>query len=144
MPIFPVILKPKCLIPGQPHNHKTMENVQPCLQMYMSIRSNIPNVQYFNMIEFLVKELELRIEIEREVRLLGSTASRSAGERARAWCCAADCKQPIKMPFESEHTLRIAAKPPLIALSRLCRRPMRVEIPPTTIPPTPTYVSHSC
>lgn len=41
-----------------------MENVEPCLQMYTSIRTDIPNVQYVNWLEFLVKELELRIELE--------------------------------------------------------------------------------
>lgn len=64
MPLFPVILKPKCTNQGKPHNHFTMENVEPCLQMYTSIRTDIPNVQYVNWLEFLVKELELRIELE--------------------------------------------------------------------------------
>ena len=64
MPLFPVILKPKCTNPGEPHDHFTMENVQPCLQIYISIKTNIPNVQYINMFEFLLKELELRIELE--------------------------------------------------------------------------------
>ena len=64
MPLFPVILKPKCTTQNSEHDHFTMQNVQPCLQIYISIKTNIPNVQYINIFEFLVKELELRIELE--------------------------------------------------------------------------------
>ena len=63
-PLFPVILKPKCTNQGQEHDHFTMEGVQPALQIYISIKTNIPNVQYINWFEFLLKELELRIEVE--------------------------------------------------------------------------------
>ena len=41
-----------------------MENVQPAVQIYVSIKSNIPNVQYINWLEFLLAELELRIEVD--------------------------------------------------------------------------------
>ena len=64
MPLFPVILKPKCTNVKAPHNHKTMEGVEPTFQLYISIKTNIPNVQYINLFEFLLKELELKIEIE--------------------------------------------------------------------------------
>ena len=33
------------------------------MQQYVSIKTNIPNMQYINWFEFLVKELELRIEL---------------------------------------------------------------------------------
>ena len=64
MPLFPVILKPKCTNPKVPHNHFTMEGVEPTFQLYISIKTNIPNVQYINLFEFLLKELELKIELE--------------------------------------------------------------------------------
>ena len=41
-----------------------MEGVEPTFQLYISIKTNIPNVQYINLFEFLLKELELKIEIE--------------------------------------------------------------------------------
>ena len=40
-----------------------MENVDPFLQFYYSVRTDIPNVRYINMLEFLVKEVELHVEI---------------------------------------------------------------------------------
>ena len=33
------------------------------MQQYISMKTNIPNMQYINWFEFLVKELECRIEL---------------------------------------------------------------------------------
>ena len=41
-----------------------MVNVQPTLQIYVSIKTNIPKVQYINWFEFLLKEMEVSIELE--------------------------------------------------------------------------------
>jgi len=41
-----------------------MENVSPVMAFYASIKTNIPNVQYINFLEFLIKEIEIKIEIE--------------------------------------------------------------------------------
>ena len=62
-PLFPVILRPKCTAQDEEHDHFKMINVQPVMQQYVSIKTNIPNMQYINWFEFLVKELELRIEL---------------------------------------------------------------------------------
>lgn len=43
---------------------ESLENVQPAVQVYVSIKQNIPNVQYINWLEFLFAELELRIEVD--------------------------------------------------------------------------------
>ena len=64
MPLFPVILKPKCVYGGTEHNHFTMENVQSAVSIYVSLRTNIENVTYINLFEFLFRELELRIELD--------------------------------------------------------------------------------
>lgn len=40
-----------------------MENVDPFLQVYYSVRTDIPNITYINMLEFLVKEIELQVEL---------------------------------------------------------------------------------
>jgi len=69
-PLFPVILRPKCTTQNEEHDHFTMENVQPVMQIYISIKTNIPNVQYINWYEFLVKELECRIELEHLMSIL--------------------------------------------------------------------------
>ena len=66
-PIFPVVLKPKCTVPAdQEHDHFStpMVNVDPILQFYVSMKTNIPNVMYITLFEFLVKELELKVEVE--------------------------------------------------------------------------------
>ena len=83
-----MILKPKCTYLGKPHDHfknpgdsveerKAEESkeeskkkeqqpvdVEPTFQIYTSIKTNIPNVQYINLFEFLLKELELKIELD--------------------------------------------------------------------------------
>lgn len=61
-----MILKPKCTTQNAQHNHfgKVMENVSPVMAIYTSIKTNIPNVQYINFLEFLIKEIEIKIEIE--------------------------------------------------------------------------------
>lgn len=41
-----------------------MQGLQPLLQFYVSIKTNIPNVYYINLYEFLLKELEVSIELE--------------------------------------------------------------------------------
>ena len=41
-----------------------MVNVDPILQFYVSMKTNIPNVMYITLFEFLVKELELKVEVE--------------------------------------------------------------------------------
>ena len=56
-PLFPVMLQPK---EGAPY----AENLQPCFEFYVSLKTNIENVQYINWFEFLLKELEIRIEID--------------------------------------------------------------------------------
>ena len=66
-PIFPVVLKPKCTVPAdQEHDHFStpMINVDPILQFYVSMKTNIPNVIYITLFEFLVKELEFKVEVE--------------------------------------------------------------------------------
>lgn len=62
-PLFPVILRPKCTTQDDDHDHFTMHNVVPVMQQYVSIMTNIPNMQYINWFEFLVKELECKIEL---------------------------------------------------------------------------------
>ena len=66
-PIFPVVLKPKCTVPAdQEHDHFStpLLNVDPIIQFYVSMKTNIPNVVYITLFEFLVKELELKVELE--------------------------------------------------------------------------------
>ena len=66
-PIFPVILKPKCTVAADAeHDHFSapLLNVDPILQFYVSMKTNIPNVTYITLFEFLVKELELKVELE--------------------------------------------------------------------------------
>ena len=70
LPLFPVLLKPKCTAQGDEHDHFTMVNVQPTLQIYVSIKTNIPNVQYINWFEFLLKEMEIAIELEHLMSIL--------------------------------------------------------------------------
>jgi len=66
-PIFPVVLKPRCTVPAdQEHDHFStpLFNVDPIMQFYVSMKTNIPNVTYITLFEFLVKELELKVELE--------------------------------------------------------------------------------
>jgi hypothetical protein len=56
-------MKPRCTAQGQEHNHWTMENVDPIFQYYLSMKTNIPNVTYITMFEFLLQEIELKMEI---------------------------------------------------------------------------------
>ena len=73
-PIFPVVLKPKCTVPPeQEHDHFStpMVNVDPILQFYVSMKTNIPNVMYITLFEFLVKELELKVEVEHMNEMIG-------------------------------------------------------------------------
>ena len=70
-PLFPVILKPKCTSQDVKHNHYTMENVSPVLAVYISLKTNIQKVTYINWLEFLLKELELRVEIDHLMSIFG-------------------------------------------------------------------------
>ena len=83
-PIFPVVLKPKCTVPAdQVHDHFStpMQNVDPILQFYVSMKTNIPNVLYITLFEFLVKELELKVEVEHMNEMIdyGSAVGRMFG-----------------------------------------------------------------
>lgn len=59
MPLFPVILKPRYANFGI-----NMENIQSVLSLYVSLKTNIENVTYINLFEFLFRELDLRIELD--------------------------------------------------------------------------------
>ena len=48
-----------------------MENVQPVLAVYISLKTNISKVTYINWLEFLLKELELRVEIDHLMSIFG-------------------------------------------------------------------------
>lgn len=72
-PIFPVVLKPKCTVPAdQEHDHFStpLLGVDPIMQFYVSMKTNIPNVTYITLFEFLVKELELKVEVEHMYAML--------------------------------------------------------------------------
>lgn len=63
-PLYPVILKPKCTAKkNEVHDHFTMTNVSPVMEQYISLKNNIPNMRYINWLEFLVQELEIKIEL---------------------------------------------------------------------------------
>ena len=63
-PLYPVLLKPKSTSLKVKKDDQSLENAQPTVQVYVSIKQNIPNVQYINWLEFLFAELELRIEVD--------------------------------------------------------------------------------
>lgn len=63
-PLYPVMMKPKCLAGESEHDHMTMQGIDPLFQFYVHTKTNVPNVNYFVMIEFLVKELELKMELD--------------------------------------------------------------------------------
>jgi len=69
-PLFPVVLKPKCTAGENPHNHETMEGVDPVIQFYLSMRTGIPKITYITMFEFLIKEIELKMEINHLMSIL--------------------------------------------------------------------------
>jgi hypothetical protein len=69
-PLFPVVLKPRCTAGENPHNHETMEGIEPLFQFYMSMKTSIPNVTYITMYEFLLQELEIRMEINHLAQVL--------------------------------------------------------------------------
>ena len=79
-----MVLKPKCTVPAdQEHDHFStpMQNVDPILQFYVSMKTNIPNVLYITLFEFLVKELELKVEVEHMNEMIeyGSAVGRMFG-----------------------------------------------------------------
>ena len=63
-PLYPILLKTKTQSLQVKKDDESLENVQPAVQVYVSIKQNIPNVQYINWLEFLFAELELRIEVD--------------------------------------------------------------------------------
>ena len=58
-----------------------MINVDPILQFYVSMKTNIPNVMYITLFEFLVKELEFKVEVEHMNEMIeyGSAIGRMFG-----------------------------------------------------------------
>lgn len=75
-PLFPVLFKPKCTVGGdEAHDHWTMEGIDPFFQFYCSMKTNIPNVQYVTWFEFLIKEMELQIELDHLMEMLSWTAA---------------------------------------------------------------------
>ena len=69
-PLFPVVIKPKCTAGENQHNHETMEGVDPVIQFYLSMRTGIPKITYITMFEFLIQELELKMEINHLMSIL--------------------------------------------------------------------------
>ena len=69
-PLYPVMIKPKCIAAETVHDHLTMLNVEPVIQVYVHSKMNVPNVNYYAMIEFLVKELELKMELEHILKIV--------------------------------------------------------------------------
>ncbi len=63
-PIYPVLLQPKCLKGSTPHAHNLKPCPDPVLQFYVKTKNNVPNVKYLELVEFLVKELELKVELD--------------------------------------------------------------------------------
>ena len=63
-PLFPVMLKPMCTYDednysnaDKHHCHKTMDNVQPILELFVHQKTNVPNVTFVVMYEFMFREL---------------------------------------------------------------------------------------
>lgn len=58
------MMKPKCLEGDKAHDHHTMQGVDPVFQFYMHTKLNVPNISYYEIIEWLVKELEVKMELD--------------------------------------------------------------------------------
>ena len=58
------MLKPKCLETEKAHDHLSMHNVDPVFQLYTHQRKNVPNITYYELVEWLVKELEIKMELD--------------------------------------------------------------------------------
>ena len=66
-----MILKPKCTVDKDvEHNHFTMENVEPLICFYCAMQTDIPNVQYISWLEFLWREMELKMEFDHMCSIL--------------------------------------------------------------------------
>ena len=64
-PLFPVLLRPMCTSGGTlVHDHFRMENVATLVEIYFHRKLNMPNVDFFPTIEFLIKELEVKVEFD--------------------------------------------------------------------------------
>lgn len=62
--MFPIFLKPKCVDAVVLHDHFAKPSVDPVFQLYLHTKSNVKNVKYVEMVEFLVKELEVKCELD--------------------------------------------------------------------------------
>jgi len=51
-PIFPVVMQPR-----------KIEGNNELLMIYIDYKTNVPNVMYFDTFEFLLKEMEVKIEL---------------------------------------------------------------------------------
>jgi hypothetical protein len=58
------MMKPKCLEGEKEHDHLTMMGVNPVFQWYTHKKLDVSNVDYFEIIEWLIKELEVKMELD--------------------------------------------------------------------------------
>jgi hypothetical protein len=58
------MMKPKCLEGEKPHDHWTMNGVDPVFQVYVHTKLKVPNISYYEIVEWLVKELEVKMELD--------------------------------------------------------------------------------
>lgn len=52
------------------HDHLTMQNVDHVFGFYAHKKLNVPNVTFFSTIEFLLRELEIKIEFDYIMKLI--------------------------------------------------------------------------
>ena len=62
-------MRPKCVAGGEAHDHGTMQNVEQLFCFYAHQKLNVPNITFFSTIEFLLRELEIKIEFDYIMKL---------------------------------------------------------------------------
>jgi hypothetical protein len=58
------MMKPKCLEGEKRHDHWTMQGVDPVFQFYVHTKLDVSNVTYYEIMEWLIKELEVKMELD--------------------------------------------------------------------------------
>lgn len=58
------MLKPKCLEGTKKHDHFAKPCTDPIFQFYLHTKTNVPNIKYVELVEFLVRELEVKLELD--------------------------------------------------------------------------------
>ena len=57
-------LKPICVAAAARHDHVSMEGVDALAEFYCHRKLNVPNVTFVSKLEFLIRELECKIEYD--------------------------------------------------------------------------------